>query len=81
MAFMQRLQLPGRRNSICKGRNNLEQWFNVSISVSSKIKNEQSYTLVVNKEDTIEDILETLAQISKFEYNFIDKNNIEIVKP
>lgn len=59
----------------------LEQWFNVSISVSSKIKNEQSYTLVVNKEDTIEEILETLAQISKFEYNFIDKNNIEIVKP
>ena len=59
----------------------LEQWFDVSISVSSKIKNEQSYTLVVNKEDTIEDILETLAQISKLKYNFIDKNNIEIVKP
>lgn len=59
----------------------LEQWFGVTILVSSDVKDDQAYTITVNRDDTVEEILHSLSLISAFNYDFIDKNIIKIVQP
>ena len=57
----------------------LSKWYNINIHISSKIPDSQLYTLTISKEDSIEDILILLSNISHFKYRFIDNNNIEII--
>lgn len=70
--------LPLERLSLRQTAACLSKWYDAEIKVDADVPDDQLYTLTIQKDDTLESILQMLSDISPIHYRFIDKRHIEI---